>query len=580
MLLDDPQWHPAAIPLAAKRCITMYRSRRARRLYRRYLARLATRTNNHDKHSGDPITVMPVYGDDSEADVLSEDTAEESEEDTPTRLRQPDGQPEVLRLLTWNVNGPGRERSDAKFIAHQAAGADILCLQEVTPGMLQDLNTLLGDHFEIVMPETRCGRAWPVELHDVALVLRKDRFSIRACIARQLDSDQQRCFLVARLVCLQSGHRISVATTHLESRVLNAPSGSQDLRALQLQHISTVLQRESSDAVILAGDLNLREWEALQAKIGDDGGEHWHDAWSAAGARADLAATFRDKRYDRILLRRRQPLQDHATSTAELVPESFVLIEEGESDHRGVCCQVTIRRAKEQSDSAADAAVLAKQLRAGVRPRLGCKGVARRPKGHEHCAKMEPNTAHDPGGPKHFCGKGFEKPRVPVGDAALVEDDRRKDLWRLHLPRNGPHLNGYIPTIMVALGANMDAQTVTTAKGAADYVAKYISKYGPGQKRGGQDRLHTGRYRHEAARKTDDDCDAAHGQGVCGDVGARRTLLPRGLAPHLGPGARHLLPNLHPSTAGSEQGTARPHAAQDADTGGRRGDQGGQALPS
>ena len=94
---------------------------------------------------------------------------------------------------------------------------------------------------------------------------------------------------------------------------------------------------------------------------------------------------------------------------------------------------------------------------------------------------METSTAHDPGGPTYYCGKGFEKPRIPVGQAAILEDERRKDLWRLHMPRNGPHINGYIPMLMLALCANMDAQTVMTAKGAADYVAKYISKYGPGQ---------------------------------------------------------------------------------------------------
>ena len=94
---------------------------------------------------------------------------------------------------------------------------------------------------------------------------------------------------------------------------------------------------------------------------------------------------------------------------------------------------------------------------------------------------MEPSTAHDPGGPTYYCAKGFEKPRVPVGEAALLEDERRKGLWRLHMPRNGPHLNGYIPLLMLALCANMDAQTVMTAKGAADNVAKYISKYGASQ---------------------------------------------------------------------------------------------------
>ena len=45
-------------------------------------------------------------------------------------------------------------------------------------------------------------------------------------------------------------------------------------------------------------------------------------------------------------------------------------------------------------------------------------------------AKVEVSTAHDAGGPKYYCGKCFEKPGIPAGDAALVEDERRRDLWR------------------------------------------------------------------------------------------------------------------------------------------------------
>ena len=43
------------------------------------------------------------------------------------------------------------------------------------------------------------------------------------------------------------------------------------------------------------------------------------------------------------------------------------------------------------------------------------------------------------------------------------------------------YINGHIPVLAVHLLANMDAQAVVTLKGAADYVAKYISKYGAGQ---------------------------------------------------------------------------------------------------
>ena len=49
------------------------------------------------------------------------------------------------------------------------------------------------------------------------------------------------------------------------------------------------------------------------------------------------------------------------------------------------------------------------------------------------------------------------------------------------MPRNSPYLNGYMPLVILWLCANMDAQVVVTAKGAADYVAKYISEYGAGQ---------------------------------------------------------------------------------------------------
>ena len=49
------------------------------------------------------------------------------------------------------------------------------------------------------------------------------------------------------------------------------------------------------------------------------------------------------------------------------------------------------------------------------------------------------------------------------------------------MQRNTPYINGFIPLLAGHLLANMDAQVVVTLKGAVDYVAKYISKYGTGQ---------------------------------------------------------------------------------------------------
>ena len=73
-----------------------------------------------------------------------------------------------------------------------------------------------------------------------------------------------------------------------------------------------------------------------------------------------------------------------------------------------------------------------------MKGRVGNYGVCRRPTKYQACAKVEPSTAHDSGGPTYYCGKCFEKPRIPADEAALIEDERRRNLWRLCMPRNSP----------------------------------------------------------------------------------------------------------------------------------------------
>ena len=111
-------------------------------------------------------------------------------------------------------------------------------------------------------------------MHDVAVVVRKSHFRLGRCSARQLDSQQQRGYLIVRLHCKSTGVQLAVCTTHLESGICSPQGAGRDLRAAQLEEISAALQKEPGDAVILAGDLNLRPWEARQAKVDDDGGEH------------------------------------------------------------------------------------------------------------------------------------------------------------------------------------------------------------------------------------------------------------------------------------------------------------------
>ena len=201
--------------------------------------------------------------------------------------------------------------------------------------------------------------------------------------------------------------------------------------------------------------------------MSDSGGAKWHDVWYESGAPPECKATWQNARFDRILFRKER------RGAAELVANSFKLTQEGDSDHRGVICALRVP----PQDGAAQILPppgVAFPLRRGLRGRVGGHGVSRRPSKHQACAKVELSTVHDAAGPTYYCGKCFEKPRIPPGKAALIEDERRRDLWRLGLQRNSPYINGFIPLLAGHLLANMDAQVVVTLKGAVDYVAKYL----------------------------------------------------------------------------------------------------------
>ena len=94
---------------------------------------------------------------------------------------------------------------------------DVACLQEMTPGALEWLGAKLGERYSVLSPETRIGRAWPHEGHDVAIVVDRKTCTVKSCKVRDLGSDQQRCVFIAELVCTRSGAELLVATTHLES---------------------------------------------------------------------------------------------------------------------------------------------------------------------------------------------------------------------------------------------------------------------------------------------------------------------------------------------------------------------------
>ena len=161
-----------------------------------------------------------------------------------------------------------------------------------------------------------------------------------------------------------------------------------------------------------------------------------------------------------------------------ICPQSLDTKSHASTDHVAVACTYEVTRLKETMRRKF---VHSKPLRAGARPRRGTVGVARHPCKNDPCAKELIGKKHADGQQCYYCAKNFEKPRICCGKAAVIEDPRRKNLFRLCMQRNQQQMNGVIPLMCVWLSANTDAQAVTTAKGASDYVAKYISKYGAGQ---------------------------------------------------------------------------------------------------
>ena len=196
------------------------------------------------------------------------------------------------QVLSWNINAVIRGTGDCGFLVPLLSTVHVACLQEVTRAALEWLSDALGDDFYVASPQTLRGQAWPLEEHSVAIVYDKRRFHFLGSQVCVLDTRQERCVFLLRLRCLRSGTTLLVATTHLES----GDCQPAELRAQQLTHTLMLLAAAPEEAVLLAGDLNIRDWEARRTGIGEDGGNRWFDAWHVAGAEKALASTWKGLR--------------------------------------------------------------------------------------------------------------------------------------------------------------------------------------------------------------------------------------------------------------------------------------------
>ena len=107
------------------------------------------------------------------------------------------------------------------------------------------------------------GQGGPQEGHDVAMLYNTESLVLESSKVCLLDSDQQRCLLIAVFVCRHSGSRLLIGTTHLESGMCDPV----DLRAIQLRFVLSRMDAYHLPCSIVAGDYNLRQWEAERAKV-------------------------------------------------------------------------------------------------------------------------------------------------------------------------------------------------------------------------------------------------------------------------------------------------------------------------
>ena len=189
--------------------------------------------------------------------------AEPEDEEVPSICPPAGRETAVIKVMTWNIDAATRGTGDCAFVLPHVLSHDVACLQEVTPAAVEWLSQQVPETYIVLTPQRQGGRAWPHEGHDVAMVINSLSLRLRSCKVRLLESEQQRCVLIATLLCLRSGSTLVVGTTHLES----GDCKPHNLRVLQLRSALSLVDGPYSGCSVLAGDLNLRDWESKVAKV-------------------------------------------------------------------------------------------------------------------------------------------------------------------------------------------------------------------------------------------------------------------------------------------------------------------------
>ena len=373
---------------------------------------------------------------------------------------------------------------------------DVFCMQEVTPSTLPAILSAgreLG--YDVVSPAQR-GHS-TLEGFDVCMLLRNATVTRLRVGVVPLTAAGVRHLLHVQVQVTKNGACLALATAHCTA---SAEFAAQ--RASEMEVVWRALEALPVGG-IFAGDTNTHASEKMPERYQ----ERWQDAWEADGAEVTLSGTWchdwmdtshlsvQAWRFDRCFLlsrafRRAVPEDEGATflsATQQPPGASLLSASESHSGDRPVprsARQQTVRVwGVGMSDHACISSRFLVQAGAGlenmpqaeylrvVRPGLGSK-VARRPAEHESCARKTQTYA--------FCSKDYEKSRIPPGKGVILEDPRRKGLYRLYARRNCHHVNTHDPLKAMGLVANVDDQVVLTIQAAVNYLTKYMGKLGSG----------------------------------------------------------------------------------------------------
>jgi endonuclease/exonuclease/phosphatase (EEP) superfamily protein YafD len=134
-----------------------------------------------------------------------------------------------------------------RLVAHIVAlDADLLCLQEVEPAFLADLERGLGPGHTTRYAQ-REGRP-----DGCAIITRDSAFTLTECDTLRYTTGDQLALIVQ---LSHAGEALAVASTHLRWQPRSTPP-QQHIGHRQLQELITALEATGTPARIIAGDLN------------------------------------------------------------------------------------------------------------------------------------------------------------------------------------------------------------------------------------------------------------------------------------------------------------------------------------